>query len=202
MLAIFLAASARAESANDIVKKVRKKYDQLTTMRIDFEQSYHWVLADQTNTIRGSFFLAKGNKYRVILPNQVIVSDGKTVWTYSESLHQVMIDRLSEEVGNPVPGELLLKYSRDFDARLLGEEKVDDTNTYVLELTPKSEDEFVRKVGVWVDKDRWTVVRLRQEDLNGNVTVYVVTQLLEDPKLPAKLFTFEIPADAEVVDMR
>jgi chaperone LolA len=202
LVALFVVPPASAQSASDIVKKVRKKYDKLNTLRIDFEQVYHWVLADETNTIRGTLYLTKDNRYRVELPNQLIITDGKTVWTYSKDLNQVMLDRLSKDAGNPVPGELMLRYSRDFEARMVGKEKVNNVDTYVIELVPKRQDEFVRKVRLWIDKSRWIVVRLRQEDLNGNVTVYNVTRLVENPTLNSKLFTFEIPEGAQVVDLR
>lgn len=193
---------ARAQSADDIVKRVRKKYDQLKTLRIDFEQVYHWVMADETSKIRGTLYLTRDNKYRVELPNQLVVTDGKTVWTFSKDLNQVMIDRLSADAGNPLPGELLLKYSRDYRATILREETVDGTRTYVIELLPKKEGEFVKKARVWVDRERWVVVRLLQEDLNGNVTVYNVLKLVENPKLGDELFTFEIREGIQVVDMR
>ncbi len=191
-----------AQSPKDIVKKVRKKYDQLNTLRIDFEQVYHWVLADETNTIRGTIYLTKDNKYRVELPNQLVVTDGKTVWTYSKDLNQVMLDRLSKDAGNPVPSELMLRYSREFDAKLVGKEKVGKADTYVIDLVPKRPDEFVRKVRLWIDRSRWIVLRLRQEDLNGNVTVYTVTRFVENPPLSKKLFTFQVPEGTQVVDLR
>lgn len=204
-MAVFLlfgSASFAQEKAEDIVAKIRQTYENLESLKGEFEQQYTWSLAGETQTLNGTLYLKKGDRYRVETPNQMIITDGKIVWTYSLDKKQVLIDRLEKSKENPLPRDLILKYTRDFKAKLLRSEKIGAADCYVLALTPRDEDAYVQSVTAWIDKTSYLAPRIEQIDINENKTVYLLKNTQRNAPLADALFSFKIPDDAEVVDMR
>ncbi len=193
---------AAQETAESIVKKVRENYEKLQSLQTDFVQQYTWSLAGETQVLEGKLYLKQGDRYRVETATQTIVTDGATVWTYSPEKQQVFIDKLSKSAENPLPRELLVKYARDFKAKLLGTEKIGKTDTYRIRFTPRDENSFVREVTAWIDKDTWLAKKIEQHDINDNVTVYEIKNPQRDIALVDDFFIFKIPDDVEVVDLR
>jgi len=190
------------DSAESIVKKVRENYEKLQSMQADFVQDYTWSLAGETQTLEGKIFLKKGDRYRVETATQTIVTDGETVWTYSPEKQQVLVDRLSKSAEDPLPRELIVKYTRDFKSKLLGTEKIGKDDVYRIQFTPRDENSFIRQVTAWIDKGSFFAKKIEQHDINENVTVYELKNIQRDATLADNLFTFQIPAGVEVVDLR
>jgi len=193
---------AAQESAEAIVKKVRENYEKLQSMQADFVQNYTWSLAGETQTLEGKILLKKGDRYRVETKTQTIVTDGATVWTYSPEKQQVIIDHLSKTAEDPLPRELILKYTRDFKAKFLGTDKSGKTDLYRIYFTPRDENSFVSEVTAWIEKDTWLAKKIEQHDINDNTTVYELKNIQRDVALAENLFTFKIPDSVEVVDLR
>jgi chaperone LolA len=190
------------EKAEDIVDKIRQTYEKLESLKGDFEQEFTWALAGETQTLIGTLYLKKGDRYRVETPNQMIITDGKTVWTYSLDKNQVFVDNLEKSKDNPLPRDLIIKYTHDFKPKLLRSEKLGATDCYVLALAPRDENSFIRSVTTWIDKATWLAARIEQVDINDNKTAYVLKNPQRNVPLADGLFTLNIPAEAEVVDMR
>jgi len=193
---------AAQETAEAIVKKVRENYEKLQSMQADFVQNYTWSLAGETQTLEGKILLKKGDRYRVETKTQTIVTDGATVWTYSPEKQQVIIDHLSKTAEDPLPRELIVKYTRDFKAKLLGTDKSGKTDLYRIHFTPRDENSFVSEVTAWIEKDTWLAKKIEQHDINDNVTVYELKNIQRDVVLADNIFTFKIPDSVEVVDLR
>ncbi len=206
VLFIFLLFSITVVTAQEkvetIVSKIRQTYDKLESLKGDFEQQYVWSLAGETQVMNGTLYLKKGDRYRVETPNQMIVTDGKTVWNYALDKKQVFIDHLEKSKENPLPRDLIIKYTQDFKPRLLRSEKVGTADCYVLDLAPRDENSFIRRVTAWIDKSTWLAVRIEQVDISDNKTIYLLKNTQRNVPLADALFTLNIPSDAEVVDMR
>jgi chaperone LolA len=190
------------ENAGKILEKVRATYDALESLSADFEKEYTWALAGETQALSGKLYLKKGDRYRIETESQIIVTDGKTVWTYSPQKAQVFVDQMEKSKENPLPRDLLIKYTSDFKAKYLRSDKLGEVDCHVLLLTAREEDSFAQSVTVWVDKKTFVALQIEQRDLNDNITVYRLQNLALNNKLADQLFTFAIPHDAEVIDLR
>ncbi len=190
------------ENPKAIIKNVKKQYEQLQSLQADFQQTYVWELAEETQTLHGTLQLMTGNRYRIETETQIVVTDGEVVWTYSKERNQVIIDWLKTSEENPLPKDLLFKYSEEYEPHLVGEQTLNGRKTYVLNLVPKEEEPFIKSMKIWVDAASWLTVKIQQTDLNDNVNTYVVKNIKQNVKLDPTLFTFTIPPDAEVVDLR
>ena len=196
------AANANSKRAKEIIKKVQKKYKELQSLKADFEQEFIWQLAGETQTIKGLLYLSAGNHYRIETDTQTIISNGTTVWIYSEPDNQVIIDSMDKSEENPLPKDLLFQYSEEYKAEFAGEEKFNGEKTYVLNLLPKDEDAFITSMKIWVDASSWLTIKVEQVDINDNVNTYIIGNIKENLQLEDSLFNFEIPEDCEVVDLR
>lgn len=191
------------ENADKIIARVRTTYEKLEALSADFQKDYTWALAGETQTMTGKLYLKKGDRYRIETEAQTIVTDGKTVWTYSADKQQVFIDNMTKSQENPLPRDLLIKYTNDFKAEYVRSEKFDQSDCHVVRLRPRQEDDsFAKSVTVWVDKKNWIAVKIEQVDLNENMTVYKLQNFAINPALADQLFAFKIPDNVEVVDWR
>jgi chaperone LolA len=196
------ALASNKANPNDIIKRVKKKYQELVTLQANFQQDYLWELAGETQTTKGSLLLKSGNKYRIETENDVIVTNGETVWSYSKVNDQVIIDYLKSSEENPLPKDLLFQFSEEYKPYFVAEEKLDGKKTLNLNLVPKDEEAFVKSMKIWVDADSWLTVKIQQVDINDNVNTYLVRDVQQNIELQDSLFNFQIPAGAEVVDLR
>lgn len=200
-VAAAMPVAARTD-ADEVVKKVRERYEQIKSLRVEFVQTIYWSLADEEQQVRGTLYLSGQDRYRVETDNQIIVTDGKTVWTYSKDRKQVVISLLGKSEDNPLPRDLLLQYTRNYRYTLRGEAEIDGKPCYEIEFTPRDEDAFVVRTRVWIDKNSWLALKIEQEDINENITRYELRAFQLNPPLDSKLFSFTITDEMEVVDMR
>ena len=147
-------------------------------------------------------YLKSGDKYRIETENDVIVTDGRTVWTYSKANEQVIIDHLQSSDENPLPKDLLFKYSEEYNPHFVAEEKLDGKKAFKLNLVPKDEEAFVKSIQIWVDANSWLTVKVQQVDINDNVNTYFLRNAQQNVELEESLFNFQIPPETEVVDLR
>lgn len=199
---LLLASSAFADrKADDIIKKMQKKYKGLKSLQADFEREVVWELAGETRTVKGSLYLTSDDKYRIETDEQLVVTDGKKVWTFSHLQNYVLVDHLDKSKGGQLPRDILLQYANLYNSEYLGEEKLDGNKVYVLKLLPKDEEELIVSMKVWVDADKLYTRKIEQVDINENINRYMVSNVKENIELDDSLFYFVVPDGAEVVDM-
>jgi len=184
-----------------VVRKVRATFESLSSLRARFEQTFEWKMVGESQKVSGSLAAAKGDRYRIETDDQLIVTDGKTVWNFSKGNNQVIIDHMGKSADAPLMRDLMVRYAEGYVAELKGQEVVRGSDCYVVELRAKAE-EFITAVTLWVDRKLWIPVRVRQVDVNENVNIYELLGVEVNVALPASLFSFQVPANAEVIDVR
>jgi chaperone LolA len=190
------------DTAQDILKKVRDKYDSVADAEIRFQQRVRMPLGKLEQTTAGTLLTKKGNKYRVELEQQTIMTDGVTVWSYSAAQQQVLVDRFEQDERSLSPDRILSGEAADLAPALIGREKLGKTETVVLKLTPRDETALLKWLKLWVSESDWLVRKAELVDLNGKETVYQVLDIKVNAGIPDAQFTFVAPAGVEVVDLR
>jgi outer membrane lipoprotein carrier protein len=203
LLALLLApASALTEDAQDVLTRVRKKYDAVTDATLRFSQEVRFPLAGINQRLEGKLLLKKTNKYRVELDGQTIVTDGQTVWSYAVATNQVLIDKFKLNERMLSPERLLTTAPDEYASSIVGKEKVASTETIVLLLTPRSESSSVKSLKLWVDEGTSLVKQVLLVDVNSRETQYTVREIDINKGLEDSRFVFDIPEGVEVVDLR
>jgi outer membrane lipoprotein carrier protein len=202
LLALAAGRMFAGDTAQDILKKVRDKYDSVADAEIKFQQRVRMPVGKLEQTTAGTLLTKKGNKYRVELEQQTIVTDGVTVWSYSAAQQQVLVDRFEQDERSLSPDRILSGEAADLAPALIGRERLGKTETVVLKLTPRDETVLLKWLKLWVSESDWLVRKAELVDLNGKETVYQVLDIKVNVGIPDAQFTFVAPAGVEVVDLR
>ena len=152
--------------------------------------------------VGGGLALAKGNRYRITFEDRVIVSDGATVWSWSKSNAQVIVDRFRDDPNSLTPERLLIRIPAEYTPIPLGKEKLGKEETTVLKMTPAEGDRSVRWFKLWVDEDRLTILKLQLSDIAENDITYELSDILMNKGLPDSTFRLTPPPGAEILDLR
>ena len=200
---IFLIVGAWAADVNKIIKKVQKTYDRMDRLSADFTQVQTFKITGSISETSGKIFVKNGEKYRFESEDQVIVTNGKTVWTYNNISKQLIIDNVRKNSGALLPRDLLFKYPKQYLATLLKTEKKDGKTVYVIRLDAKEDTHsFLKEIKIWVEDDNWFIHQIETTDLNGNTTLFRIDKMDTKTPLSDSLFEYKPAPDVEIVDMR
>lgn len=191
------------DSVTDIIEEVQEKYENAKNLTAVFEQQQKFNLTGSVNQTAGTIYVKDGVKYRLETEDNIIVTDGKTVWTYSKFNNQVMVDRVKEGDGSFLPRDMLFKYPKEYISTLLGEEKILDREHYLVKLDPRDEVfGAIKSMKIWVDEDDYVIRQIEYTDMNDNVSTFTIRVLDMKKQLSDSLFTFKAEEGVEVIDLR
>ncbi len=192
-----------AQDAEQILKQIQKTYEAMKNVCAEFKQTFYWKLADETQEFSGKVCTRNGVQFRIETEDQIIITDGNTIWTVSHTNKQVMIDDASEGTeDNPFLKTFLRNYVENYRARFIEETKLNEVPHFVIELQAKNEDEFARTIKLWVDKRTYWMTKIVQIDINDNTSTYEVRNIDVNAKLTDAMFQLKPPSGYQVVDMR
>ncbi|MBI5471089.1 MAG: outer membrane lipoprotein carrier protein LolA [Ignavibacteriae bacterium] len=202
VLGVAFFGSGMAQPAQDILEKMKQKYDTIKDAELKFTQRTKFEMSGNEQSVSGTLLIKKGNKYRVELENSTVVTDGVTVWSYSVPNKQVVIDKFKLEEKALTPLRIITAAPKDYYATVLKAEKIGKTETQLLKLVPKDSESMIRTMKIWIDESTWLMKKVEIVDVNGNETVYTVLSVNVNPGLADSRFAYQIPKGVEAVDLR
>jgi chaperone LolA len=188
--------------SQEIIQNVEKKLSEKQTVTARFEEQYVWKLTGEKQTIKGEFNLKGENRFRITTEDQLIVSDGKTLWTYSKPAGRVLVDKVENAENDWLPQKLFLKTRKEFRHRLSGEATFQARKCYVVDFDAEKDDSYITKMKVWVDAETWLPAKIEQTDISRNQTIYTLSEIRAGLELEDSLFEFKAPEGAEIIDLR
>lgn len=197
-LALYLALPAVAQPGASASERLDRYLDGLTTLRADFQQE----VLDASGALReqaaGRLAIAKPGRFRwdYRTPSeQLLVSDGRTVWLYDVDLEQVT-RRAADKSLSATPAMLLSGQGKVSDTFSVAEGARAEGLEWVI-LTPRLGDTDFREVRLGFRGKQ--LERMDLADRLGQVTRIRYTAIEMNPELPADLFRFEVPPGVDVV---
>lgn len=204
----FLVSSALAFSqqreytVKDITDRLQKKYDSLQDATAHFTQHVKFGFSKIEQNFSGTFRMKRPNNYRVETEYQTLVTDGKTVWSYSPVNKQVLIDHYKETPDSFAPEQFLLNLPANYFASLIQQEKKGEATWFALKLVPKDDQSFIKSMKMWIEEVPGLFARLRCSMSTIRRRMYDVQEIRINTGLPDGTFKFTAPAGTEVVDLR
>jgi outer membrane lipoprotein carrier protein len=189
-------------TAKEIIEKVQSKYKTVSDITAKFSQTVKYRLSQIEQTFNGTLYVKKEKKYRIETEQQILLTDGITSWAFNHQNNQLVIDNYKDDKNTVSPDKFLLEYPEDYYSALVGKEKVAKNQTYILKLTPKNENSFIKSMKVWVDDDEWFIRKIEWTDINDNTSSYTVKKIEINTKLGDEKFQFTAPKGVQVVDLR
>ncbi len=191
------------EDAPSIIKKVQKKFKSIDNMNVRFDYTFRWKLTGKSQSLQGVMYFKKENNVRYELGQQLNITNGETVWQYSEANNQVIIDKLKPKSKSLfMPKYFLYEYLDQFIAEIISHETLKGREFYILKMLPKDKDDFVQNMKVWIPSDTWIAERFEYTDLEGNSISYIFTQILLDKAMDLNKFEFKTESGMDVIDLR
>lgn len=194
-----MAAPAHADVAADAAaaRRVESALGQLSSLRAQFRQTVTGADGEVIEHAEGTMSLARPGRFRwdYRVPEQLIVSDGTTVWFHDVGLEQVTIRPAAETiVGTPA---MLLAGEGDLQAEFeIADAGQQDGFAWSL-LTPRRADGDFRALRLGFAGGE--LQRMILLDRLGQTTELAFERIERNPRLEASQFSFTPPAGVDVV---
>lgn len=201
LFTFLLVSIGLAMESQAVLTEIQNRYEKTHDLEASFIQEYIGKVMRQPQQSEGKVYFKKRGMMRwdYKIPDQKLISDGKTLWLYQPEEKQVFVypaEEMIKEFGFLAGvGDL----RRDF--KLLHPQEVapEKDNTYVLELAPRETHPAVSRISLRVDQKTYYIVQVDVIDGLGNVTRTRLTEIRTNQGLPDSFFQFKIPPGVEVI---
>ncbi len=184
---LILNAQVRDKKAEEILDGVSQKMQAFQTMRIEFTYLMEHSEENIKESKSGSIYI-EGDKYRLYIAEQLVICDGKTVWTYFKDANEVQINDVDPDDDN-TPMKMLTAYNQNYKAKLIKEMPKGGKTIQVIDLTPNKTQSYF-KIRLEIDKLAKMVTSSTIYDKNGSTFTYVVDKFHENPRIHPSRFIF------------
>jgi outer membrane lipoprotein-sorting protein len=156
-----------------------------------------------TDTQTGSLTV-KGEKYKLTLKGQEVISDAKTIWTYLKESNEVQVNDASEKSEGISPTNIFTIYEKGFSSRYMGEKTEGAITLQQIELVPDDQKKNYFKIQISINKKEKVISSAKIFEKNGTIYTYLIEKFKADAEAPESLFTFDKTKypGVEVVDLR
>ena len=187
-------ADAQTSGPEAVARRLLDRYGATGSLQAQFVQSVG------SQRLRGTLSV-RGDAFRLDLGPQILVTDGRTLWSYSREDEQVVVQPYEPaRVGFNV-GQLFTDYLDVFRVTAASKATVGGVRHDVLSLRPREAGTSVRDVTLFVRSSDAVPTRVRVHDTNGGTLAFDLTNVQRNPRLPASTFRFQAPAGTEVVEL-
>lgn len=202
LLSLFFSPGGGARRAPDdireIVRKTKAAYNTTQSAEVKFEQT-----SGSGSPTNGTLTYAEGDKYRLELGKQTIISDGQKTWTYTPAKKQVVISKAATGASRLTPGQILTAFPGDYATSLTGSATVNGRAVWIVRCIPGSGKKIgdVTAATLYIDKSTY---RFQQVDVESPTIGKIklrITSATYGAKVPASRFSFTPPSGVRVIDL-
>ena len=191
--------------ATAILQAMSKKYKTYAIVKADFTITANNPKANINQTDKGVLYVkANANKYKMVMQDRDLISDGKNQWTHLKQDQEVQLSAVDNDPDALNPAQIFTIYEKGFKAKYAGESKVGSKVYQLIDLTPTDAKKTYNKVRLTVDKNTLQMTKAVIYEKNGTTYSYNVKSFVPNVKLPESTFTFDAKKypGVEVVDLR
>jgi len=190
-ITIFLSSAQDVKKAKEILDKLSAKYKTYTSIKADFKYTLEIRSAKETQVQSGTIYIKK-EKFQLDMEDQVVITDGKIMWTILKDAKEVNINKYEPKQMDFIPSEMFAMWEKGYLYGYSGDETDKAGRTLqVIELTPDDKKQSYFKVKLFVDKAKSTIVKTELYEKNGNIYTYEITNFTPNFAVDDKMFTFE-----------
>ncbi|HEX6889303.1 MAG TPA: outer membrane lipoprotein carrier protein LolA [Chryseolinea sp.] len=206
LFAGFAALSASAQydpKALEILDAMSRKYKSIPA----FEANITCNLSNDVDKVNEEFkgrITVKGDKFRMVLPEQEVINNGATIWTYLPEAKEVNIDNYDPSSEDINPSKIHEVYKKGYKYLYLQDKTDGGVMCEEIDLVPEKKDAQYFKIKMFINKKEKTVQSFTLFDKGGNRYKYTVSKFTANAKVDDSFFTFD-PKNypgVEVIDLR
>jgi outer membrane lipoprotein carrier protein len=203
MLFVNIANAQQDPKAGKILNAMSQKYKTMKAFKANFSQTLENPSAKVKETMNGDI-LVSGNKYRLGVSGQEVISDGKLMWTFLKDANEVTITESDEEAESMSPSKIFDMYKKGYKYAYAGSESIEGAKYDVIELSPEDRTNPIYKVRLYINQKDKTLKSWQMFRNNGNRYTYTIKNFQANPVLASDAFTFNKAKykGVTVVDLR
>ena len=198
--------AAQSETkAKAILAEVSKKYKSYDVIKTDFTFTINNPQTKVNESQSGTLYVrSKANKYKVVLKDQELISDGKNQWTYLKQDQEVQLSEVNNGADGLNPAKIFTIHEKGFKSLYTNDTKLNGKLVHNIELSPIDSKGSFFKIKLKIDKITKQIVSAVIYDKNGSHYTYTIKSFTPNVKVPESTFAFDAKKypGVEVVDLR
>ena len=189
--------------ALETLDAMSKKYKSIPS----FEANLSYTLTNDVEKINEEFkgkITVKGDKYKLVLPEQEVINNGTTLWTYLPEAKEVNIDNYDPNSDDVNPSKIFEIYKKGFKYLYL-QDKVDGgVMCEEIDLVPEKKDAQYFKIKMFISKKDKSIQSFTMFDKSGNRYRYTLSKFNSNANVPDNFFAFDPKKypGVEIIDLR
>lgn len=188
---IFSHSTVLSQTKEDIFNELKSSYSNLSKISFSFQSM-------ENKTYQGHLTATKDGKYKLILPDKIIISDGKTNWNYTITDKIVIISNVSSQ--NNSLQTIFFNIINNFYPTEL-KETLSSKKGKVLQLSLQSKNNKDEKLVLFLNNKNLKIQQI-VFNYNNSIGNYTISQLTLNPQIENSEFSFKVPKGVEEIDLR
>lgn len=189
--------------ALEILEAMGEKYKSFAA----YEANFSYAFTNDIENIKEGFkgkLTVKGDKFRISMPEQEVINNGVTLWTYLPEVNEVNIDNYDKNSGDINPLKIYEVYQKDFKYLYIQDRNEGGVVCEEVDLIPEKKDAQYFKIKLLIKKKDKVIQSLTMFDKGGNRHKYTITKFVTNASVDESYFTFDpnrYPG-VDVIDLR
>ena len=189
--------------ALETLDAMSKKYKSIPA----FEANISYTLTNDVEKINEEFkgkITVKGDKYRLVLPEQEVINNGTTMWTYLPEAKEVNIDNYDPNSDEINPSKIYEIYKKNFKYLYLADKTEGGVLCEEIDLVPEKKDAQYFKIKMFISKKDKSIQSWTMFDKSGNRYKYTISKFNPNSTVADAFFSFDPKKypGVEVIDLR
>ncbi len=189
--------------ALETLDAMSKKYKSIPA----FEANISYTLTNDVEKVNEEFkgkITVKGDKYRLVLPEQEVINNGTTMWTYLPEAKEVNIDNYDPNSDEINPSKIYEIYKKNFKYLYLADKTEGGVLCEEIDLVPEKKDAQFFKIKMFISKKDKSIQSWTMFDKSGNRYKYTISKFNPNASVADAFFTFDPKKypGVEVIDLR
>ncbi|MEY3053162.1 MAG: hypothetical protein RLY31_2947 [Bacteroidota bacterium] len=201
----FTQASESDPAAKTVLEKMRARYEAMKTLEARFTLEVE--IPERPVDRQPGTLVQQGDKYRLVLPDRILASDGKAVRLFLPDKKEIQVNDAEPATGGGIssPGDLLKAYEwKDYVYALSQSFQENGVTVQQIEFKPVSRDTDFSKVRLTFNSKTLDILRIKSFGKDGSRFSVILHQITPKQEVPPSTFTIsekDCP-DCHVEDLR
>ncbi|MCD0488770.1 outer membrane lipoprotein carrier protein LolA [Pedobacter sp. MC2016-14] len=202
---IAFAQNDKDAKAKGILSEVSKKYKTYTAVKTGFSLTIFDPQTKTNHVENGTLYVkANTNKYKMVMKDRELISDGKNQWSYNKEDKEVQLTTVDKSSDAINPAQLFTIYEKGYKYLFTGESKIAGKVYQNIDLSPTDAKATYFKIKLSIDKAAKQISSITVLEKTGSKVTYAIKSFTANGAIPESYFTFDTKKNpgVEVVDLR
>jgi outer membrane lipoprotein carrier protein len=189
--------------ALETLDAMSKKYKSIEA----FEANIVCNMSNEIDKVNEEFkgkITVKGDKFRLVLPEQEVINNGATQWTYLPEAKEVNVDNYDPNSDDVNPSKILDMYKKGYKYLYISDKTENGVVCEEIDLVPDKKDAQYFKIKMMINKKDKSIQSWTMFNKSGDRYKYTISKFNPTAKVDDSFFAFDPKKypDVQVIDLR